>query len=208
MAVTGNLHKIAFGGPLSGSEEWSCGFHFLSPDSVNINSTLLNDAVSQWFLRLSSSLQAGAKLTYLKANQINPVTGLYVNPANPNTFFYSPELSAPAGNGYGPPHMTLAVSTFTALARGRASKGRFYPPTNLAFGFNGLGKVGSTASIATSAAQLLTDINGAASGSAVVFSKVGQSTSEILGVKVGDVMDVQQRRRRNLVEVYSQALIS
>ena len=209
MAVVGNLHKIVFGGKLADTEEWSCSLHFLSPDSININSDLLNSAISQWFARGTSNLNIFATLDYNKVNQINPLTGKYVNAAMPKTWYYVPAVAVAAGSAAGSPQLTIAVSTFTALLRGRASKGRFFPPTSLnTFTAGGKLAVSKCLDMSTSASQLITDLNGAASGSCVVFSKIGQSTAEILGCQVGDITDTQQRRRRNLKEVYQRTFVS
>lgn len=208
MAIIGFLHKIVWGGKLFVTEEWSCSLHFLSPDSHNINGNLLNSAISEWFLRSGSTLHNACTLDYVKANEIIPSTGLYVNGSNPNTFFFEPPTMG--GGTPGVAQNSVAVSTFTALARGRASKGRFYPPSGSSLGLKPDGHVGDTtaAAMAVSAGQLVTDINGAASGSCVVFSKVGQLAEEILGVRVGNTVDTQQRRRRNLVETYVRQLVS
>lgn len=208
MAVVGHLHKIAFGGQLALTEEWSCSLHFLSPDSLDINSALLNGAVEQWFERATSQINGAAKLDWLKANEISPTTGLYISQTEAHTFFYVPAIVPPTGS-FDFPHTTFCVSTTTALLRGHAHGGRFYPPTGTpAADSGGRLAAATTLGMATSAAQLVTDINGAASGECVVFSRVGQVTQEILGVRVGRVLDTQQRRRKNLLEDYQPALVS
>lgn len=208
MAVVGNLHKIVFGGRLATTESWSCGLHFLSPDVTELDELLAAGGISQWFLRASSLLPNNALLEYLKMNQIVPATGLYMNPGMPRTYFFPAPGPPPASNA-GIPQNTMAVSTTTALLRGRGSKGRFYPPLSGVIPAAD-GRMGSvtTQGVATSAAQLITDLNGANSGSCVVFSKVGQLTEEITGVRVGRIVDTQQRRRRNLIEEYLPASIS
>lgn len=209
MAVVGNLHKIVFGGSLATTETWSCSIHFLSPDSLDINSSLLFSAVEQWFERSTSRINGNARLLWLKANQIDPLTGLYTSQIEAHTHFYAPVISPSNVNLWGPPNTSFAVSTVTPLLRGLASKGRFFPPTNAQdIADDGRGSLAGVGGMATSAAQLLTDINGAASGSCVVFSKIGQLTTEMTGVRVGRVMDTQQRRRKNLIEEYVPAPIS
>lgn len=202
MAVVGNLHKIAFGGRLATTEEWSCGIHFLSPTAGPLATVLIETALEQWVQRATSCFPNFAWLDWLKVNQINPVTGLYTDPGNPRTFFFPIPKSGTATPE--PPQNTVAISTYTAVLRGRASKGRFFPPFGLppgaSIGADGRLAALTATNLATSGAQLLTDLNGSNDGDTVVFSKVGQITNSILGAKVGRVVDTQQRRRRNLVE--------
>lgn len=217
MAVVGHLHKVTWGGKLATTETWSCGLHFLNPDPGNlVLSGLMAGAISQWFLRPTGLMSSNATLEWIKGNELNPLAvpsskpgappskpyTRYLDSGNSNVYFW---ISPPSAGTWTPgdPQSTMAVSTTTAKARGRASKGRFYQPTGR-MNIDAAGKVSAadTTAMATSAAQLITDLNGSNMGSCVVFSVVGQVTTEITGVRVGNVVDTQRRRRRNLVESY------
>lgn len=209
-----SLMKLSFGGPLIGTESWTCGLHIWDPAPVsgNFDEVLLSEAISQWFLRPASLNSNLASLEYFKYNEINstPIgTGLpggkYTNPGTPHAFFYPVVRQGPAEGG--PPQLSLAVSTVTAKVRGRGSKGRWFPPTAVANNALTGGVVGGSmpAAAATSAAQLITDVNGAVGGSCVVYSFIGQTNNEIIAVRVGQVLDTQRRRRRSLPELYVSA---
>lgn len=208
MAVAGHLSKIVWGGTLAGSESWSCGLHFISPDAAPLDDNLVAQAVGQWFTRLTSNISSLAKLEWCKVNKIDPTTGLYVDAANPRTVFIDPVVSGGSSPNF--PHLSVCVSTYTAAARGRASKGRFYPPTSGGLSLGTDGKIVEAVALemSASAAQLITDLNGTNTGECVVFSKIGQSILEISGCRVGRVADTQQRRRRNLTEDYQSTPVS
>jgi hypothetical protein len=209
MAVVGTLHKIVWGGTLAVTETWSCSVHFLSPTAGDLDTTLIKTAISQWMSRQTSRVNNTAMLDWIKVNAIVPTTGLYLDQANARTLFVVPAVSGLAVSAI--PQFTLAVSTTTDAVRGYASKGRFFPPTgDLEANVGDDGRIlpGMVTPLATSAAQLITDLNGSNDGECVVFSKVGQTTREILGVRVGRVVDTQQRRRKNLVEDYQPHLVS
>lgn len=218
MAVIGHLHKVVFGGRLAVTDSWSVSLHFLSANlSPLVLSGLMASAVDQWFARTGSALSTSAKLDFLKANELNPAAvpstkpgapdskpfTRYLDTAETNVEFFD-GLTLPAGGSPGAPQLSLVVSTRTAALRGLASKGRFYPPTGgMLFNVSGFEATGFAASSATSAAQLITDLNGANEGSCVVFSQRGLITREITGVRVGNVVDTQRRRRKGLVETYT-----
>jgi hypothetical protein len=217
--ATGSLFKLAFGGTLAQTESWTCGVNTWDAaiGGGTFDEGLMAAAISQWMTRLTSNINPLAQLEWFKYNEIDsgPIGpglpgGKYVDQANAHTYFYPAPVAGAAPNR-GIPQATIAVSTVTAAARGRGSKGRFFPPTAVDQSEMGIdGRLGNTRvqQLATSAAQLLTDVNGANSGSCVVYSFIGQTYHEITGVRVGSVTDTQRRRRRNLIEVYQSSLIS
>lgn len=210
MTITGHLHKVVFGGAIGILDEWSCSLHILNPSAGEIvDSGNIPSALEQWVARTASSINPSAKLDWLKINEINPADGKYVDPNNPRTYYWVADLAGVAD--VGPPNFTVAVSTMTDQVRGRGSKGRFFPPTSVPSGqhtADGRLYAAYAAGMATSAAQLITDINGGAEGSCVVFSKIGQVAIEITGVRVGRIVDTQNRRRRSLEEDYQSAAIA
>lgn len=216
MAVAGDLYKLVFGGRLCLTEQWTCSMHVLGTQGQREINPLLFTALTEWFRRGTSQINNQAYLDFVKWNQINPLDGKYVNQDTVEAYWGQGALSASpplmgGGDSAGDPATSFCVSTTTALRRGRGSKGRFYPPTAIDsanWGVDGRANGPKVLAMAVSAAQLLTDINGAVDGSLVVFSSVGQLTQEILGVRVGRTNDIQTRRRRNIVEDYQPALIS
>lgn len=209
MAITGHLHKIVFGGTVGTTETWSCSLHFISPDAGVILPAVFESAIVQWFTRPDTKSNGTAVLEYIKCNEIVPTTGKYLDEAAANTLFLDPVV--PGASGGGAPHLTAAVSTWTAAARGLGSKGRFFPPTGGVEGHVGAdGRLGTVIAqlMAASASQLITDINGDAIGECYVFSRQGQVALEISGTRVGRVLDTQQRRRKNLVEDHQSVPVS
>lgn len=222
MAVVGHLHKVVFGGRLAGTESWSCSLHFLNPDpGVIVIDGLFASAIGLWFDRATSKISLLAFLDYIKVNELNPASIPSSVPGKPNSAPFTRYLSetdvnelvilAPRQGDQAaePPQISYAVSTVTGFLRGPAHQGRFYPPcghTTLAT--DGRLPVLDAKEMSQSAAQLITDLNGANTGSCVVYSGVGQVTREITGCRVGRVADTQRRRRRNLIEQYEETGVS
>lgn len=201
MAPVATLYRLVWGGRLFDQESWSCSLHIGSTPGVNLAASTFSAALTAWMARASSNLSGSAKLDFIKFNQINPVTGRYSLPTSEELVQNDLAVgTVPAAFG----QLSLAVSTRTALARGRGHAGRFYPPIgDVAIDtITGLTNGTVVADVGTSAATLLRDINTslAGTGQLVVFSKVGQSVETITGVRVGRVMDTMRSRRRSLVE--------
>jgi hypothetical protein len=202
MALEGLLHKIVWGGPLAVTESWSCSLHFIAPATAVLDTTLIQTALEEWFVRDSTKINLNAKLEFLKVNQVRAADGLYVDGGNPRTFHWPAPLAGSAVQQNGDPASTVCVSTGTAVARGLGSKGRFFPPTVTNGQPDGRQTAGESLAQATSAAQLITDINGSNPGECYVWSQKGQVQHAITFVRVGRVVDHQLRRRKNLVEDY------
>lgn len=220
MAIVGHLHKIVFGGRLATTESWSCSLHFLNPDpGVIVIPGLLSSAVDLWHKRVTSNISMVSYLDYIKVNELNPNSVPSSVPLKPPSKPFTRYLSETDVNELqiitpalgtktpGPPQISYACSTTTGFLRGPAHQGRFYPPVGqLSVGSDGRLDAGTAMGMAVSAAQLITDLNGSAVGSCVVFSGIGLVAREITGIKVGRVADTQRRRRRALVEEYQQAM--
>jgi hypothetical protein len=104
-----------------------------------------------------------------------------------------------------PNEVAWVVSLRTATA-GRRTRGRMYLPAPSKGQVNDQGRYSTDrcVSIATAAATLLGGwSSGATHYTAVVASATGSLMTPVLTVAVGDVPDVQRRRRDRLVEGYS-----
>jgi hypothetical protein len=115
-----------------------------------------------------------------------------------------------------PTFVSVCVSMRTARARGPASTGRlFIPRPSISTTAGGRMSSATTQEIATTYANFLTalgdeeGVDNTAIAPAVV-SNVGEPGPQerIIGVRVGDVPDVQRRRKNSLVEAYSVATVS
>lgn len=200
------------GGTSTDVESWSCNIHIVDNSGTGTDEALIQGALSQYVTRQDSNFSSWAWLDYYKFNEVSRTTGKYVATTPPNTFVFGTPIRSIFGGG--PFQISLAVSWVTALQRGRASKGRIFTPTrdymDQASIIQADGTIGQNIALAASvsAAQLITDLNGAVSGSCVVWSQVGQVAEEIIAVRVGNVLDTQRRRRRSLIEVYSETPVS
>lgn len=117
-----------------------------------------------------------------------------------------------AGAQHFPAQCALVCTLTSAVPRGLASKGRMYLP-GVANSITDAGKLSSTvsAAIATNLKAFFDTVNGSidASGTIMLTSPgskpplVGAGISRVVtGLRVGDVVDTQRRRRNQLVEVY------
>jgi hypothetical protein len=61
--------------------------------------------------------------------------------------------------------------------------------------------------ISNATKTFLNTIHTVTTGQPVVFSRIGQTATPILGVKVGRVIDTQRRRRASMVEDYQSVLL-
>lgn len=217
---------VAFGGTVGSApyqDVWQCGIRLVAHDYVVGGSGgPLNDPASYlgaitsplnswWSTPVTSTANWGtlrndAKLSWVKVNNIAP-SGKYADPANVHTYTYA---SPASGNGTPqmPPMITIAASFSTDRARGRASKGRIYLP--LAPGWvstpyiapndqaNILAKVQALLHIFTSTSTTLD-----ATPRPAVCSKLDGSVGIINGIRIGNVVDTQRRRKNAFAESYS-----
>lgn len=209
--LTGELHKLVFGGKLAGTESWACSIHMATqgvetePDAPAL--ILMMPPIMDWFQRVDSRINTLASLDFAKLNRVDKVTGHYADPTDSVTFFPVP-VGVPSGMGTtAPPQLTAALTWHSDIIRGHASKGRIYPPTTLVI--NTASQIDSTGrlaaanalQIANSAQELLSELNNATTNlTCVVWSQVAQVARAIEKVSCGRVIDTQRRRRANLLE--------
>lgn len=207
MTFPTKLLRLQLGGPLYGVDQWSIGFHFTTSGEVAPASSLV--AITEAFY---DSLSAAgrhdtAKLGYIKFNELDHITGKYSDPAGSNAHYY--------GTPYGTtgvigrlPQATLCATLTTVKQRGRGHAGRVFLP--------GYPDVTPTARLAqgdcmATANAVATYLNAMTlmdpELTAVVWSKIGDSVEPITGVKVGDIVDTQRRRRGSITEQYTASSI-
>lgn len=215
--LTGELHKLVFGGVLAGTETWSCSIHMGTDgaETENDHQAMLDMRlpIEDWFKRPGTAINPSARLNFIKLNKVNKADGKYADGTDSQTLFFEPMVSPTGSSVSSPPQMTQALSWKTDIMRGRASKGRIYPPTSClpngtgSAGPDGLMTLESTQVMADSAQELLAELNNATTNlTCVVWSQVGQVMRAIEFVNCGRVVDTQQRRRRNLPELRVSAL--
>jgi hypothetical protein len=140
-------------------------------------------------------------MLWLKAAAIKP-DGHYLYSIPPGTYNYSP-ANVGTANVYMAPQVTLAVTTLTSQARGRAARGRFYlPPILKTMQTDGRISAAEADAVEGVAKTWLLAINATAQvDNVAVMSKLGTGTTNVVNaVGVGRVMDTMRSRRRSLAE--------
>lgn len=217
---------VAFGGNINGGppggDVWQCGIRVVegtvAPDGSASGAPLatpvaymsdLQATLRTWFTTAVTGVgcAGGATLAWLKVNNIGS-DGKYSNPSTTNRYDYATPGTGPVSTAGQCPMITLAY-TFTSLrARGPGSKGRIYLPLNIPAQYSS--QLGTVANYVTHAKNLLAAIArpvGAASAANGVFPVIASGRNatnfQINGVRVGNVMDVQRRRKNAITETYT-----
>nr|CRY97259.1 hypothetical protein [uncultured prokaryote] len=213
---------VAFGGTLKDgglNEIWQVGIRVVQPAGSGAPTEPLTDpaaymegislVLGDWYG--GSVLHTSeATLDWLKVNNIG-ADGKYSDPSSSNVYDYSPKIT-PTGDALYPNVLCTAYSWLTDVARGPGRTGRIYLPNNaaaLATPGGMLLNAGSPGAMLTDALALLDVINNTASpdtgepAQPVVASKVNATNSNITSVRIGNVLDMQRRRKNKLVESYT-----
>lgn len=202
---------LQWGGTLPGGDIWSCGLRMSTVGAGTVDSaaSMLDGAaaaVSAFHGASSGGVQINSRcvLTFVKLNAIGTNGKYMLQTTNEKS-----GLNVPGGivDSNPPPNQVcLAISLQTAVARGAASKGRFYVPLP-AYSIGTDGRIGVTyaENAGTGADTMIAALNALNTGLkvAVYGQKQGVLAQRLVtGVRVGRVLDTQRRRRNKLVEDY------
>lgn len=169
--------------------------------------------VATWFEDGDALISAAARLDYVKLNAIDG-NGRYFSQADTVQVEYGAADAPQGGTTAGDPQQSAVVSLLTDATRGRGSRGRFYPPTGQLTVDGASGRVSATLTerMAGAALDLLNNLANEpgvdlSSPRVIVASDLGQPgpARSVTSVAVGNVIDVQRRRRNALPEAYSSA---
>lgn len=203
--------RLSFGGPLY-QDVWQCNLHMVgSAPPVGAVMDAMLDAVTadvtKWYL--AAGFTSNSLLSWVKLNEINPLTGAYVSQTDTHERVFAGQRGT--GGAGAVPQLSLCVSLLTGQRRGAAARGRFYPPPLGGFGILTDGQVGSATreAVATGAQKLIRDLNnwqGIDLPGALDVCVLGKGgvTRTVTSVAVGSVIDTQRRRRNKLKEVYTE----
>lgn len=216
----GDLYKLVWGGRLHITETWSCSVHLASAEALStaVAAEGFEQPIREWFVRTESRINRYATLDFVKYNEVRRVgtgqpgegPGTYVQ-AEPDTFLIDPAIQPLQNSAYteGPGQITWAITLHTERSRGRASVGRFYPPSMCPISPDGR-TIGAYADqMANSAQELMSEINAVARGAfpagplaplVSVFSQVGNLAFDAQRVSCGRTADTQRRRRSSILE--------
>lgn len=160
--------------------------------------------LSQWFTNVKSHMANIAQLKWVKVVNIGP-TGAYTS--DPTIFQYpSPIVGVnPAAL---PSFCTLVLSFTTGKSFGKARSGRIYPPNyGCSLGGGAIITTSLQNDLRDSALQFLSSVDQAGDEfdfNPTVISSSGVS-NPITGVRVGNVIDTQRRRKNAVGETYVSA---
>lgn len=215
---------VAFGGALTssigGDEIWECtvrgfaGVPTAAPSGLPLSNpeqylSEVGPKLRTWFSSASAGIPAEVTLNYLKMNTIG-ADGRYSDPES-HTYDFTPPQAGGYGSAVGrPAFLSIALSWGTLRARGPASRGRIYLPNYSKATFAGSVISGGDAqSVRQSGLTLLDTLANNGSEEAqfqpCVVSKISGLYSPIKSVRVGNVYDVQRRRKNALAETYVSA---
>lgn len=142
---------------------------------------------------VKSLFTADVVITGLDAAELDPVTGKQLSRSETGT-----TLTGTAAGEMLPHEVALVVSMRTALAT-RSGRGRFYlPPLAVSKVDGGLVLAAAALQAVNGAALLVNTLQGAAYNPVILHPD--QSTTPVNKVDVGNVFDVQRRRRNKLLE--------
>lgn len=200
-------------GDMPGGDQWTIGVRGHGQTISNPTNLLAKGGVvSNAFMKMRNTLAVAPVSAWTAGVTVSGVTCRYVD-VNGKTVMQQEALPtvaavAPATGAYWPNQNAIVVTLLTGTA-GRSGKGRVYLPL-LGNIIAADGHHGAAASIATAFSTFLKDLNtgwaalpGSENERAVVGSRTAGFLSVITGVKVGNVVDTQRRRRSSVAETYS-----
>lgn len=225
MAYAFDVWRVSIiGTAYSGIEDWTTGF-YVGHESADSGVPVQADAdfiKARWqtFFTMSTNgvFPNNLRTEAIKITHINKATGK----AYADNTVYSYYATPIEGNGSGAINMPAQCSTVltltSSLPRGLGAKGRMFLPQVGGQVGSSDGKMNPT--IQTNVKNgMQTFFNGVNSdlgirGDVILATKGRTSPAaagfnkQVTGIRVGDVIDTQRRRRNNLVEVYSSATIT
>lgn len=209
--------KVAIEGTcFSGNEIFSTSFKVVGPGPGDIGvpqQPFLDAIATAWqafWTNSANKVSSIFLLTQLKMSEVGADGKTFAS----NTIFHTFGTPVAGGSpsGWNAPQIALVATTTSSIPRGPASKGRMYLP-GINSGADNSGHISTTdtTAIANGLKTFFNAVNTAApSGTHVghVASNTAARTgtvAAVTGVRVGNVLDTQRRRRDGLVETYVSA---
>lgn len=207
MTFPNKLMRLSIGGTLYEVESWSIGVHFTGANTLTPAADLR--APTEGLISALGPLyrHTSAQLGFVKYNELDHVTGKYVDAAQSNSEYISPEYTA-TGTPSLLPQAALVATLTTALQRGRGHAGRVFLPVSPPIQSTGHVGEATAVPIANAVANWINSIALLTGDTPVVWSKIGDSVTPITGVKIGSIIDTQRRRRSSIPEVYYPGTVS
>lgn len=191
-------------------EIWSCGVRLKSAaggflDDPETFIDVQVPRIKAWFVANTSTMRTDASLEYVKINNIG-ADGHYTGGTTTERHF-TPVFGAGHSATY-PSYLTVAWSWTTGISRGLAHAGRVFPPNGFVYSGGSAITSGDRNEHAAAARALILACNGTLPETegavpVVVSGLRGGAIHDITGVRVGDVVDVQRKRRNASAETYA-----
>lgn len=195
------IYRVTAFGHLQGGEEWNCTWHCsgVTNQAATVNA-LGSDA---WTLIWQGPPTPASSIQQLIANEVG-VDGVRTEELddtgrNVNQIIASLALVGTDAAESLPPHVSAAVS-LRSLSPTRFGRGRFFLPP---FGVDTvLNQRMTAAARGQTAAAAVAGLNHMKAGAfpVVIFHRNNGGFEQVTAIDVGDVFDVQSRRRNQLVE--------
>ena len=203
MAAYQPHYRLAFGGTLFTTEQWSGRFNITSastlPTSAQADTMIgtLATAIGVWVAASGSQLSTATVLTWVKFNEMDE-QGHYVDPNNSRTHEVNPTIAG-SGSPNFPPQVAVALSLRTDHTRGKAHIGRLYTPAVGATTQNLPLFAGGTTATGT-LTTLLNSINSIVSPAGISIISATGEANHVTRCAAGRVFDTMRTRRASLVE--------
>lgn len=217
MPYPSNFVNITLSGQLATTDSWSCRLrgHSTSPVSdaallVGISGMAsdIADIVGPVFTDSASFTSDVAFFDTCKVAAVG-ADGLYVLGSDPDILDAGPGAGGNGSLAHVAPQLCTVVTLRTLASRGHASRGRFFWPGAAYETLDDSGHISSAAalSMAEAFSAMIMSINTvlhsaySADMNISVMSKLGSGVARaVTKIEVGDVIDTQRRRRRQIPE--------
>lgn len=191
-------YRITVSGTLPG-ETFNFGLHASGPagDAAGC-ATAAATALTDWWTDATDPGNAiftnDISIVAVRAAELDPLTGKQIDASESAL-----ALTGAAAGDMLPHEVSVAITTRGAAAN-RRDRGRVYmPPPAQSTSSNGLFLALSAGHLANGFAIVINELQ--AAGFTPVILHPDQTTTQIVELDVGDVFDVQRRRRNKLIEV-------
>jgi hypothetical protein len=195
-------------GKLAAGESWSSGFHVDGAGTVTDCTTVLQSACTSLWQGNGGSV-SGIATAYSTTTQQTAVLVYALDPNTGKATASQEGVAVHTGNSNAaplPPEVAL-VASLRSDTPGPSGRGRMYLPGPSVASVGPAGEVivGAPPAIADSVALMLT-VMGQGGFTPILWS-TGRLQRIIRRVEIGNVYDVQRRRRNDLIEVRSVAQV-
>lgn len=213
------IHQLftAHGGLPSG-EVWSCGIRATGLLTQQADLDAMTQAFADRWSAMATTLATSVNHTWSPGTGFDGVTGRVVSAAG--VTILQSERSPATPINYGTvvnkmPTQAATVVTLLTAAPGRTGKGRIYLPL-LGHTLNTNARITNISTISVAVKTFMDTLHTAwfsiGGDRLAVASQGGNNSSPvtrpIVGIRVGDVVDTQRRRRDSIAENYSNQLLA